>query len=222
MGTGKDRQEADDSSGSRTKDVPTQIKDPDLVKQRRRQIVDASVQLFIKNGFHKTTTRQIARFSGFSIGSLYEYVTSKEDVLYLVCDAIHSEVEISVGKILAGVTPGRKTLAQVIREFFLVCDLMSDHILLMYQVTQFLPLQWKKKVLENEIRITGIFVDVLTKINTTADFPKLDRKTIDLIAHNISILGQSWAFRRWYYTRHYSIDEFIDFQTKTIFGMLET
>jgi len=218
---GEGKKEADKASDGRTRDVPTQIKDPDLVKHRRRQIVDASVQLFIKNGFHKTTTRQIARASGFSIGSLYEYVTSKEDVLYLVCDAIHSEVEVSVGKILASVTPGRKTLAQVIREFFLVCDLMSDHILLMYQVTQFLPLQWKKKVLENEIRITGIFIDVITKINASADLPKLDEKTIDLVAHNISILGQSWAFRRWYYTRHYSLDEFIDFQTKTIFGMLE-
>jgi AcrR family transcriptional regulator len=220
VGRGEDKKEADKASDGRTKDVLTQIKDPDLVKQRRRQIVDASVQLFISNGFHKTTTRQIARASGFSIGSLYEYVTSKEDVLYLVCDAIHSEVEVSVGKILTSVTPGRKTLAHVIRKFFLVCDLMSDHILLMYQVTQFLPVQWKKKVLENEIRITGIFVDVLTKINSTSDLPKLDEKTIDLVAQNISVLGQSWAFRRWYYTRHYSLDEFIDFQTKTIFGML--
>jgi AcrR family transcriptional regulator len=222
VGNPDGRQLTDGSSDGRTKDVPTQIKDPDLVKQRRRQIVDASVQLFIKNGFHKTTTRQIARASGFSIGSLYEYVASKEDVLYLVCESIHSEVEVSVGKILTSVTSGRKALSQVIREFFLVCDLMSDHILLMYQVTQFLPVQWKKKVLENEIRITGIFVDVLTRINTSADFPKQDDKTIDLVAHNISVLGQSWAFRRWYYTRHYSIDEFIALQTKTIFGMLES
>ena len=87
----------------RTKDVPTQIKDLDLVKQRRKQIIDASVKLFVENGFHKTTTRQIAKASGFSIGSLYEYVASKEDVLYLVCDAIHAEVEKSVADILSTV-----------------------------------------------------------------------------------------------------------------------
>lgn len=69
---------------SRTKDIPTQIKNPDLVNRRRRQIADAAVQLFIDNGFHKTTTRQIARKAGVSIGSLYEYIASKEDVLYLV------------------------------------------------------------------------------------------------------------------------------------------
>ena len=53
-----------------------------------QEIVDAAVELFIQNGFHKTTTRQIAKAAGFSIGSLYEYVASKEDILYLVCDAI--------------------------------------------------------------------------------------------------------------------------------------
>lgn len=205
---------------NRTGDVPTQIKDPNLVSQRRRQIVDASVQLFIKNGFHKTTTRQIARATGFSIGSLYEYVASKEDVLYLVCDAIHAEVESSVAGILSRVSPGRKALAEVIREFLLICDRMSDHILLMYQVTQFLPPQWKQKVLENEIRITGIFIDVLKQITDSDDLPHLDAKSIELAAHNISVIGHAWAFRRWHFTRHYSIQEYIAFQTKSVFGFL--
>ena len=33
----------------------------DLVERRRRQIADAAVNLFIEKGFHKTTTRQIAK-----------------------------------------------------------------------------------------------------------------------------------------------------------------
>ena len=70
------------------KNVETQVKDTILVEQRRRQIVEAAVRLFIKKGFHKTTTREIAKVAGFSIGSLYEYIGSKEDVLFLVCDAI--------------------------------------------------------------------------------------------------------------------------------------
>ena len=76
----------------RTTDIPTQVKDPDLVKRRRRRIADAAVQLFIEKGFHKTTTRQIARASGSSIGSLYEYFASKEDILYMVCESILAEV----------------------------------------------------------------------------------------------------------------------------------
>ncbi|NQT69085.1 MAG: helix-turn-helix transcriptional regulator, partial [Desulfobacteraceae bacterium] len=44
----------------RTQDITTQIKNPELVKRRHLQIVDAAVQLFIEHGFHKPTTRQIA------------------------------------------------------------------------------------------------------------------------------------------------------------------
>ena len=92
-----------------TKGIPTQIKNPDLVEQRHRQIIDAAVQLFINQGFHKTTTRQIARAAGFSIGSLYEYIASKEDILYLVCDAIHAEVERGVSEAMIRASGGRNS-----------------------------------------------------------------------------------------------------------------
>ena len=45
-----------------TKEVATQIKNKELVKERRRQIVDAAVPLFIERGYHKTTTRALAHF----------------------------------------------------------------------------------------------------------------------------------------------------------------
>lgn len=202
-----------------TKDIHTQIKDPDLVERRHRQIIDAAVQLFIKNGFHKTTTRQIAGAAGFSIGSLYEYITSKEDILYLVCDAIHAEVERGVSEAMARATGGRNSLAEVIREYFLVCHRMSDHILLIYQETQSLPPQWRKRVLENEVRITGIFMEVLAHLISSGDLPHLSERSMELIAHNISVLGHMWTFRRWFLARHYSIEDYIELQTKFILGI---
>lgn len=205
--------------GRATKGIPTQVKNPHLVEKRHLQIVDAAVQLFIQQGFHKTTTRQIARAAGISIGSLYEYVASKEDVLYLVCDAIHAEVEQGVSEAMARAEKGRRSLAEVIREYFLVCHRMSDHILLIYRETQSLPLQWRKKVLENEVRITGIFVEVLERLVSAGDLPQLSERSMELIAHNISVLGHMWTFRRWFLARHYSIEDYIKFQTEFILGI---
>jgi AcrR family transcriptional regulator len=125
-----------------TRGIPTQVKNQALVTQRRRQIVDAAVNLFIENGFHKTTTRQIARAAGISIGSLYEYIATKEDVLYLVCDAIHAEIEHGVAEALDRAKKGKNPLAEVIREYFMVCHRMNDHILLIYQETQSLGHMW--------------------------------------------------------------------------------
>jgi AcrR family transcriptional regulator len=207
------------SQSNRTEDIPTHIKNPELVEQRRRQLIDASVPLFIKNGYHKTTMRQISRATGFSIGLLYEYVTSKEDILYLVCRSIHDMVEIGVKKALSGTTDSRETLAEVIREYFMVCHQMSDHILLMYQVTQFLPPQWKKKVLENEIRITNLFVKAISLTVSSGCLPHITNYSFDQIANNISVLGHQWAFRGWYLARHYTIEGYIKFQTDFILGV---
>ncbi|MCP4689803.1 MAG: TetR/AcrR family transcriptional regulator [Desulfobacterales bacterium] len=203
----------------RTNDIPTQVKNPNLVEKRRRQIIDAAVQLFIKNGFHKTTTRQIAKAARISIGALYEYIASKEDILYLVCDAIHEEVEKAVEEAMARASGARSTLADVIREYFLVCNQMNDHILLIYQETQSLPAKWRKRVLENEVRITGVFMNALARLTSSGEIPRLDERFIELMAHNISVLGHMWTFRRWFLGRHYSIEDYIALQTDFILGM---
>ena len=204
-----------------TQGIPTQVKNLELVEQRRRQIVDASVVLFIENGFHKTTTRQIAKASRISIGSLYEYIATKEDILYLVCDAIHAEIERGVAEALNRAKKGKNPLGEVIREYFMVCHRMNDHILLIYQETQSLPAKWQRVVLENEIRITGIFTAVLAKLMASGDLPRITPHRLDLVAHNISVLGHMWTFRRWFLANHYSIDEYVELQTHSIMGMCQ-
>ena len=199
-------------------DVPTQVKNKNLVAIRRRQIVDAAVELFIEKGFHKTTTRQIARTAEMSIGSLYEYVASKEDILYLVCDAIHAEVQRGVSEALERAQNGTNPLAEVIREYFHVCQNMQDHILLIYQEIQSLPVKWRNIVLENEIRITGLFSAVLLQLIENGQLKPMEARTLDLMAHNITVLGHMWTFRRWFFSRRYTIEQYTDMQTAFILG----
>lgn len=201
------------------REVATQIKNKKLVEERRRQIVDGAVKLFIKHGYHKTTTRILAKETGLSIGSLYEYVATKEDVLYLVCIAIHTEVEQGLKEALARSTAGRDALTEIIREYFLVCERMSDHVLLMYQVTHFLPEKWQQKVLDAEIRITQLFIDAMQQLKKDGKLA-LGDDTINLVGHNISVIGHTWAFRRWYFSKYYTIEQYIEKQTRFIMGFL--
>ena len=198
---------------AKIKDIPTQIKDQKLVAVRRRQIVDAAVELFMQNGFHKTTTRQIARTAGISIGLLYEYITTKEDILFLVCEAIHAEMHAAVTEALDRTEDGVHPLAVAIREYFLVCHRLSDHIVLIYQEIHSLPSNWRKKVLENEEKITELFISVLTSLIERDELPMLEEGVLNLAAHDISVLGHMWAFRRWMLSGRYTIDEYIDIQT---------
>jgi AcrR family transcriptional regulator len=206
-------------NATRADAIPTQVKDPNLVERRRRQIAAAAARLFVEKGFHKTTTRQIARAADISIGSLYEYFTTKEDILYIVCDFIHTEMERGVATAMADASGGRDALAKVIREYFMVCHRMSDFILMIYQETQSLPRQWQQRVLENELRITGLLVGVLARLSQSGELPHLDERSIELTAHNIVVMGHMWTFRRWFLGKHYSIDDYIALQTATILRM---
>ncbi len=98
---------------------------------------------------------------------------------------------------------------------------MIDHILLMYQVTQFLPKQWKEKVLENEIRITNLFIDAIADILSSGGLTHLQKYSFEQIANNISVIGHQWAFRGWYLSRKYTIEGYIQFQTDFILGTEE-
>jgi AcrR family transcriptional regulator len=202
------------------KSIPTEVKDNDLVARRRHQIVDAAVHLFIRKGFHKTTTREIAKAAGFSIGTLYEYVTSKEDVLYLVCQAIHSEMEQRLKQRLRHGINGARDLEAAIGVYFTVCDQMSDHILLIYQETKSLPAESRRFVLEHELRITGVFKELL--VRGVADFSlrPMHPPEIELVAHNIMVVGHMWAFRRWALAPSFSLEQYIELQSDYLLGEL--
>ena len=61
-----------------------------LVENRHQQIVDGACKVFFEKGFHPTTTRDIAKACGMSMGQLYHYIRSKDDVLYLIHKHMHN------------------------------------------------------------------------------------------------------------------------------------
>jgi AcrR family transcriptional regulator len=53
----------------------------------RQQIVSAAHRLFLTQGFHGTTMRQIAAESGMALGSLYNHFADKDDLFRAVFEA---------------------------------------------------------------------------------------------------------------------------------------
>lgn len=197
------------------KSIPSLVKDQKLVEKRREQIVEAAVELFISKGFHKTTTREIARASGFSIGTLYEYIESKEDVLYLVCDSIHTEVEKKMEEAMVESRTGAETLRHAIHGLFHVMNDVDDKVLLIYQEIKSLPSEPMQYVLKREGYISEFFERILRK-GIEDQSLNIDPNFVKLMAHNIIVLGEMWVFRRWALRKHYTLDEYIEMQTNLL------
>ena len=210
------------SSGGRPwaqKEVPTLVKDPQLIETRRLQIIKAAVKLFTAQGFHQTTIRQIAAKAEISIGSLYEYVRSKEDILYLVCDYIHAEMERRMTASISRAASGREALVQAVKAYFTVCDALSDDILLVYQETKSLAPEARAYVLANDARLTGLFEEILRRGAADSSL-SADGPALGLMAHNITVLGHMWTFRRWYLAQNYSLEDYTRLQTQLLLSEL--
>ena len=141
--------------------VHASIKDERLIKKRRDQMINGAVKLFIEKGFHRTTTREIARAAGFSIGTLYEYIREKEDVLYLVCDRIYDQVKERLQQFLDTEKTTIEALRQGIANYFRVVDDMQDEVLVMYQEVKSLPKDALTYVLNKELELVELFAKML-------------------------------------------------------------
>lgn len=76
---------------------------PEHSDARRRQILDAALGCFSKQGFHGTTMKDIMKASGLSAGAIYNYFSAKSDIV----DAIARERHASENALLAGASDGR-------------------------------------------------------------------------------------------------------------------
>lgn len=197
------------------KQIETQVKDKDLIEQRRMEIVKAAVDLFVQKGFHKTTVREIARKFGMSVGTLYEYIRTKEDILYLVCDYIHKSFGMRVRPELEITPDSVKTLRGAIDTYYRMIDEMQDYLVFLYQETKSLSRSDRKYIFRAEQEMTEIFEEILKRGIKDGSF-KIKEEEAGLFAHNIMVLGQMWAFRRWALQKKFTLNGYIHSQSERL------
>lgn len=200
-------------------EVKSTVKDEELIQKRREQISRGAVKLFIDKGFHRTTTREIAKEAGFSIGTLYEYIRTKEDVLYLVCDNIYDEVKVRLSE-LDNNDNTVEGLRVAIARYYEVIDQMSDEFLVMYQESKSLPSEALRYVLTKELEMVEQFETIIRKCMEAGNL-RIGPDEVSLIAHHILVSGQMWSFRRWALRREYTLQRYIEIQTDQIIKGLE-
>src|SRR5690606_24057180 len=196
--------------------IISSVKDSSLIEKRRNQIVKASIKLFKQKGFAKTTTREIAKESGFSIGTLYEYVRTKEDVLLLVFDNINKNVFDKLKEVIDVKEPSVENLLGVIDSYYRLTDKLQEEILILYQELKSLPQEQREAVLERELEMVDMVKDaIMASVPST-----IDEKEAMLIANNIFVQGHMWSFRRWTLQKQFTLDEYIDMQIEFVLRAL--
>ncbi len=178
-----------------------------LVVNRRRQLVGAAIEVFAQKGFHATTVRDIGRVSGLTQGTIYNYVRSKEDILFLVCDRIVTEYHDSVRRALAVEGDAVARLRAALRGIVGVMHEHQDTILLLYHESHNLDRRSLRPILAQVHEFIESFHQLLAEVREEARLPIAD---VRLSANIVTYLPTMLALRRWALPKDMTSEQIID------------
>jgi len=176
------------------KRVVARIKDRDLVERRRLQIVTAARAVFRDKGFHRATVRDIGRAARMTQGTLYNYIRSKEDILFLICDELVATYQAAVKDVMARHPDPRTRLEAAVRELTRIMDERQDDVLLMYHESHSLPRKALRSILS---RVHEFIEDFVTIVKEAAAAAGLVAPNPRLTANILTFLPTMVALRRW-------------------------
>lgn len=198
------------------KQILSSVKDHELIEKRRNQMIQGAITLFKEKGFHRTTTREIAKEAGFSIGTLYEYIRTKEDILFLVVDSIHRQVREQLEMIIDLASPSIENFVSVMRSYFKLMDELQEEVLILYQEVKSLKKEARDYVILKERNMVAILEQALTACLP----PTTPKQDLELLANNIFVQGQMWAFRRWILQKQFTLETYTDGQIRYLLRTL--
>jgi AcrR family transcriptional regulator len=202
-----------------TKQIRTFSNDETLVAERRKHLVLQSIEVFVKQGYDETTMADIARACGWSKGLVYHYVSNKEDVLYLIAN---DQAEGTIRGFLALrerclMLPPAEAVLEYIDYYYRIVDSTQNYQVFLNQVAALLPREDRKILFDADRFALDVLDEILKRGVKEGDFQIDDTL---LMAHNILLIGRTWADRRWFLQKNFKLEHYLSVQKKAVLRML--
>jgi len=170
-------------------------KNAPLVEDRHQQIVEGACKIFFEKGYHLTTIRDIAKACGMSIGQLYHYIRSKDDVLYLVHKHMHKVwYDYLKRSNLEQIDDPVKKLTEALNQILQFQIENKKLIQFVYSESKYLDKKHFKVVLEMDYQnVIGFWRGLLEELNKK----KLIKGDLDILASLIAFTLVFLPLRGW-------------------------
>ena len=164
---------------------------------RERDIVATAARLFKEKGYRATTLEDIAAAVGMLKGSLYYYIRSKEELLYLVVRDPIRQVYSELEAIVVADLPFNEKIARAIANHMTVFHLHYPHIAVYLHDYRHLMDKLEQNVIETPKQYQRLW-DALLRQGIAAGEIRGD---VDVTMAGYALLGMcNWAYR-WYNPR---------------------
>lgn len=190
------------------KEVQANIKNARLIDLRRRQIIEGAMQVFAAKGFHGASVREIANAAGLTMGTMYNYVRSKEDILYIVYDFMTTILTEGLKKAIQETEDPREKVSAALRHNMELIYKYRDVILFLYREAGNYDKESVRTVLAQETKYIEVFEELL---RLHFQGRKVNESRLKMAADILSYLNVILVLRGWSLRRRYdSMDDVVN------------
>jgi AcrR family transcriptional regulator len=187
--------------------VKSKVEVPELIELRRGQIIPAAIELFGKRGYHDTAIRDIAKRANISIGTIYQYVSDKEDVLFLVLVEVLNSYLRRIPAALEGLVEPLERFRAAVAAYCAVNDENTAATVLAYRETASLRKVRRNLIKQKEIETNKLIAACIEDCIAAGIFAKVD---IELFTYQIVMFSHAWALKGWRFRKLMSLQDYVE------------
>jgi len=178
-----------------------------LVEQRRHEIARSAVKIFAKKGYERTGMRDIATACGITTGTLYYYVGSKKDILWLVLEMSQFSRNERFEFIQSQLDDVNVTeaLQQAIKMYLEHVDEQQDTYIFLVHAPLALNREDRRVLFESSTANPAFFRKFLKQGIGAGEFRNIDP---DFVASIIVRTANAWALSRWTLRKRYTLETY--------------
>ena len=196
------------------------IKKAGVAVKNLEKIFDATLALSHQKGFHAMTLRDLSRESGLSMGALYSYFSSKDELLDLIQDQGRLTVHRALVERIEKIPGAAEKLTEAVQTHLFLSEIYYRWFYFSYMETKNLNKEQQKKAIESELFTEKVFIDILEQGRKEGVFGIADA---NLTAAAIKALLQDWYLKRWKYTRRkITVEQYAEFVLEFIRAYIDT
>ena len=181
------------------------IKNERIAIKNLQKICEATFVLSNEKGFQAMTLRQLSEKTGMSMGGLYAYIQSKDDLATLIYSFLERYCSDKLTILVSDKLSTNKQLIALIHAHIYLSELMQPWFYFAYMETKNLAKSFKGAAIQSEIKMEDKIFQLIKNNNS------LSTEKAQLTASLVKAMLQDWYLKRWKYKkRKISVDKYAE------------
>lgn len=178
------------------------------------KIFRATFKLANEVGFRAMNLRDLCRETGLSMGGLYGYISSKDQLAEMIEDVVRHTTH-EVPRMFHDLSDPLDRLEALVRASIFVSEILQPWFYFVFMDSRVLHAAQRTTAKESELYVQGLFAEIISEL------PNRPEGSPELLASHIMAMFQDWYVKRWKYrAADISPDQFADSAVRLMRGYL--